>query len=116
MNRWLSKGLNFKCTQCGVCCSGFDREVWVNAIDVARLAKALKLEIASFLSKYVETPSVKGKWLLRKQSDMKSCVFLDTKKRCSVYSERPIQVNSRRRLTRSIFRCSVQRILFGQSF
>ena len=66
----LVTGKSFKCTQCGVCCTGAG-EVWVNEADCRRLAEHLEIkELDDFLQQYTKSYARKaGWWLLRSVGD-----------------------------------------------
>ena len=59
---WYEKGLNFKCTECGQCCSGAPGYVWVNQEEIADMANYLNLSVQEFSSKYLR--KVDGRWSL----------------------------------------------------
>ena len=85
---WYHKGLKFKCTQCGACCTGEPGYVWLDEDDIDRLSKELKLERREFLEKY--TRKAWGRISLIEDPNNYDCVFLKGKK-CSVYNARPKQ-------------------------
>ena len=84
---WFHKGLRFKCTQCGDCCTGAPGYVWVNREEIAALAAHLGLDVADFEAKYVRKVGVRKSLIEYPNGD---CVFLKDRK-CSVYEARPRQ-------------------------
>ncbi|MCI5053005.1 MAG: YkgJ family cysteine cluster protein [Simkaniaceae bacterium] len=82
------KSYTFECTQCAKCCKTPRGVVYLEAQDIARLAKALKIPRLLFLLKYARR--IDGKWALRKKWRSIECTFLDGKL-CRVYKDRPAQ-------------------------
>jgi Fe-S-cluster containining protein len=85
---WYEKGLRFKCTGCGGCCTGPDGYVFLGESDLRVLAKHFRLSPEQFSQKY--TRFVDGKLALLDKNSIGDCVFLKDK-RCSVYEARPVQ-------------------------
>ena len=86
---WYANGLQFECTECGVCCSGSPGFVWIDAAEIAAMAEHLSMSIAEFESAYVRT--VDGQKSLTERPDY-DCVLLDRDtRRCTVYDDRPTQ-------------------------
>lgn len=86
---WYKDGLRFKCTQCGDCCTGAPGFVWVNAAEIAALAKRFKMEVAAFEKRYVRLVGIRKSLIEFENGD---CVFFDGEKRsCTVYEDRPRQ-------------------------
>ncbi len=85
---WYSKGLKFKCTECGGCCTGGPGAVWISEEECAALAAHFNLSYADFLRLY--TRMIGDKRSLIEDPRNYDCVFLKNKK-CSVYSLRPKQ-------------------------
>lgn len=87
---WYQEGLRFKCTGCGGCCTGGPGAVWLTDEDIARLSSFLDLSREEFLKKYTHTNY--GKLSLKEvKSQNYDCIFLEGKKRCTVYEARPEQ-------------------------
>jgi len=96
------EGLQFECTKCGGCCSGFPGYVWLSEPELERLRTHLGLEWAVFISRY--TKVVRGFGpprisLIEKQGF--DCIFFDygadpvgSDKICTVYDTRPYQCRS----------------------
>ena len=86
---WYEKGLHFKCTECGKCCSGAPGYVWVSDEEIEKIAEFLNISIEQVHMKYLvqvgDKFSIKD---LREQNH--SCIFLRDAK-CSIYSVRPKQ-------------------------
>ncbi len=84
---WYEKGLAFKCTGCGVCCSKEPGYVWLTEVDIEKFTTDLKLSRKDFLDKY--TRLVYGRYSLIEKPNY-DCIFLK-ENRCSVYASRPKQ-------------------------
>ncbi|MCE9544708.1 MAG: YkgJ family cysteine cluster protein [Planctomycetia bacterium] len=86
---WYKDGLKFTCSQCGDCCTGAPGFVWVNAEEIAALAKFRELSVEEFESKYVRKVGIRKSLVEFPNGD---CVFFDGDTRgCTVYSARPRQ-------------------------
>ena len=84
---WYKKGLKFKCTECGKCCSGFPGFVWLSPSDIGRLAKRLNVSKEAFIKRYTRRKEGKLSLVEKKNYD---CIFYQNKK-CTVYEARPSQ-------------------------
>ena len=82
---YAEKGLKFRCTACGACCTGAPGYVWVRAADVARLAKFKGMQVAEFKKKYVRQV---GRRMSLKERPGGDCVLLENGK-CTVYPVKP---------------------------
>jgi uncharacterized protein len=90
-NVWYNKGLRFKCTECGQCCTGSPGYVWATLEEVDTMAATLKISRQDFLKRY--TRQIDGRIALteRKQPNGDyDCVFLKDRK-CTLYTARPKQ-------------------------
>lgn len=85
---WYAKGLNFKCTECGKCCTGSPGYIWITEKEIAEMADFLKITIKTFSMKYLRR--VGNRYSLVERSKNYDCIFLKDKK-CSVYPVRPTQ-------------------------
>lgn len=86
---WYQKGLRFKCTGCGDCCTGVPGFVWVNKAEIEALAAGLAVTIEEFERKYVRKVGIRKSLVELSNGD---CVFFDCKTRhCQVYHARPRQ-------------------------
>lgn len=85
---WFEKGLRFKCTECGGCCTGSDGYVFLGKSDVESLAKHFNLSFEDCLKKY--TRKTDDKITLIDRNSSGDCIFLEDNK-CTVYEARPIQ-------------------------
>lgn len=85
---WYAKGLQFKCTQCGRCCTGAPGYIWVDESEILTLAAYLNMEAEEFAEKYLR--EINGRYSLKEMPKTYDCVFLKNNK-CSVYSARPKQ-------------------------
>lgn len=85
---WYEKGLRFKCTECGQCCTGAPGYIWVSKEEIVQIAQFLNLSIEAFSKKYLR--EVNGRFSLLENVQNFDCVFLKDKK-CQIYSVRPTQ-------------------------
>ncbi len=85
---WYASGLNFKCTECGQCCTGSPGYTWVSDEEIIAMAAHLKLTIDEFSRKYLR--KVGQRISLLEHSTTFNCVFLKDKK-CQIYALRPKQ-------------------------
>lgn len=86
---WYSEGLNFKCTGCGGCCTGFPGFVWVTAEEITLMAEKLNIPIKEFTRRFLRDAG--GRMALKEDPKSYDCVFLADKKRCTMYDVRPKQ-------------------------
>src|SRR5437660_3844523 len=74
---WYADGLAFTCSQCGNCCTGGPGYVWISNIEIARLAKFLKIARKELIEKYCrkigQRYSLKE---IRTPQGLYDCVFL----------------------------------------
>ena len=89
---WYSKGLRFKCTGCGGCCTGAPGAVWVTAEEVQLMAAHLNMTIDAFSEKYLRLMG--NRISLKEHPKNYDCVFLEGGKRCSIYNARPSQCST----------------------
>ena len=85
---WYHKGLPFKCTGCGQCCTGAPGYVFVTPTEIEAMAEHLGMSLAEFSQKYIR--KVGSRFSLKEHSKTFDCVFLKDKM-CTVYSVRPRQ-------------------------
>ncbi|MBS0629777.1 MAG: YkgJ family cysteine cluster protein [Verrucomicrobia bacterium] len=85
---WYKDGLPFKCTGCGMCCTGSPGFVWVSEEEIVEMAKALDIPVLDFAKRYCRL--VEGEISLKEDPENFDCVFLKDKK-CLVYKARPKQ-------------------------
>lgn len=85
---WYKKGLSFKCTGCGKCCTGTPGYVWITEEEVEEMARFLQITPTQFRCTY--TRFVNGKLALLENQKNYDCVFLKDKQ-CQVYAQRPRQ-------------------------
>ncbi len=85
---WYHKGLRFKCTQCGQCCTGSSGYVWLEYGEMERIAKHLNISLDDFIKKYIRIVSRVPALLDQPGTD--HCIFLKDK-RCTIYPVRPKQ-------------------------
>jgi len=85
---WYSKGLRFKCTGCGECCTGAPGYVWVTKEEILAMAAQLQLSIDEFSKRFVR--QVGARYSLKEDPKTFDCVFLKNNK-CTIYQARPTQ-------------------------
>ncbi len=85
---WYKKGLRFKCTGCGECCTKEPGYVWLSPADIEKISAYLEISQEEFLKKY--TRFVFGRYSLNEKKISYDCVFLK-EKRCQIYPVRPKQ-------------------------
>jgi hypothetical protein len=85
---WYKKGLRFKCTGCGACCTKEPGYVWLSAEEIEGISTHLNISKEEFLRKY--TRSIFGRISLLEHKVTYDCVFLKDSK-CTIYSARPKQ-------------------------
>lgn len=85
---WYAEGLNFECTGCGQCCTGFPGYVWVTDEEIEQIAAFLNLSIEEFVRCHLRL--VNGRLSLIELPETYDCIFLKEKK-CSIYQVRPMQ-------------------------
>lgn len=87
--KWYQKGLSFKCTECGKCCSGAPGHVWVNEAEIETIAEHLNISKDMFIQKYLV--QVGRRYSIRDLKEANySCIFLKDNQ-CSIYKVRPKQ-------------------------
>lgn len=86
---WYKKGLNFKCTQCGQCCTGAPGFVWISEEEMQSIADYLQVTIHLFKRTYVRQRDNRFA-LVEKKKENNACIFLKDKK-CQIYPVRPKQ-------------------------
>ena len=84
---WYGEGLRFECTRCGGCCRGDPGYVWVNEMEIASIARALKLAPAEFARTYLR--KVMGAVSLLELANG-DCIFWSPEG-CRIYEVRPMQ-------------------------
>jgi hypothetical protein len=88
---WYRDGLRFECTECGDCCTGAPGYVWVNAEEIAAIARRLEISVEEMERLYVRKVGSR-KTLIDLAERNWDCVFLDSNtRRCTIYQERPRQ-------------------------
>ncbi|HEB31252.1 MAG TPA: YkgJ family cysteine cluster protein [Spirochaetes bacterium] len=88
--RFYVKGLQFECTKCGKCCTGFPGFVYLSESDILSITKYLKENIGRFLIKYTKNVSLfhENRYSLIEKPNY-DCVFWDSL--CTIYPARPYQ-------------------------
>jgi len=89
VDAWYKKGLRFKCTECGQCCTGTPGTVWINEEEINKMAAYLNISNEEFIKRYARL--IKGRLSLRELPRQSyDCIFLKEKK-CEIYPVRPKQ-------------------------
>lgn len=106
---WYADGLQFTCTQCGNCCTGGPGFVWLNDVEIDRLATHLSLTRDEVLKRFCR--KVGGRISLKEHRNQRGeydCIFLKeqqvtrrpagadrdittTMRVCEIYTVRPLQ-------------------------
>lgn len=90
---FYSRGLQFECTRCGHCCTGFSGFVWLSETDIENISKFLGSDKVGFLKDYAKKVKFYGETrysLIEKENY--DCAFWD--KLCIIYPVRPYQCKS----------------------
>jgi len=81
------------CEECGgKCCIGESGFIWVNPLEMQKIANFLKISVEEFKSKFLR--KVEYKYSLKEKpfEDGYACIFFDEKNRnCTIYDVRPHQ-------------------------
>lgn len=85
---WYADGLQFKCTECGKCCTGGPGYAWVTKEEIQAIADHLNLTTTAFGKKYLRY--INGRYALLEKNVTFDCIFLKDKK-CQIYPVRPVQ-------------------------
>ncbi|WP_165250850.1 YkgJ family cysteine cluster protein [Paludisphaera soli] len=85
---WYRDGLSFSCTKCGACCTGAPGYVWVDAEEVAALARHRGETPDEFSLRFVRKVGRRYSLIERPGGD---CIFWDREAGCTVYEARPVQ-------------------------
>jgi uncharacterized protein len=86
---WYSKGLRFKCTECGKCCTGKPGYVWVSEEEIQNIANFLNISYKKAMRTYVRKKNNRYS-LIELPSSNNDCIFLKGKI-CQIYTARPKQ-------------------------
>jgi len=86
---WYRQGLQFRCTQCGNCCTGAPGAVWVDDQEIQAIADYLGRPVGEI--RLLQTRPLQGKTSLTEYSNG-DCTFFDPHGRgCTIYPVRPGQ-------------------------
>lgn len=85
---WYSEGLSFTCTKCGACCTGAPGFVWVDPVEIGRLAAFRGETVDQFSRKFVRQVGDRYSLVEKPGGD---CIFWDKSAGCTVYPARPTQ-------------------------
>jgi uncharacterized protein len=87
---WYDKGLPFKCTGCGKCCTGSPGVVWISEEEIHKAAKFLNITSEEFCKEHVRKLGDRLALMEVKRDGNYDCTFLKGKQ-CTIYSMRPKQ-------------------------
>lgn len=88
---WYKDGLNFKCTECGKCCSGPKGYIWITPEELTSMAAFLQISEKEFKIKYTRQRDNRISLTEKKNAFGEyDCIFLKEKK-CQIYQTRPKQ-------------------------
>ena len=82
---WYAAGVRFRCTACGVCCTGEPGYVWITRDEIVGMARAKGLSVAVFARRFVRRAKGSLSLVERENGD---CALLE-EGRCSVYAAKP---------------------------
>ena len=86
---WYKDGLQFRCTQCGNCCTGAPGAVWVGDDDVERIAEHTGKSVGEI--RLFHTRLIANRVSLTEYGNG-DCTFFDgAARRCTIYPVRPEQ-------------------------
>jgi Fe-S-cluster containining protein len=85
---WYKDGLSFRCTRCGACCTGAPGYVWVNAEEIAAIARH-RGESVQETTELCTRVVPQGRSLHEKANG--DCIFYDREQGCTIYPVRPRQ-------------------------
>jgi Fe-S-cluster containining protein len=85
---WYQDGLRFRCTRCGNCCTGAPGYVWVDAEEIADIARYRGETVEDTTRLY--TRRVGEECSLREKANG-DCAFYETGAGCTIYAVRPRQ-------------------------
>ena len=87
---WYKKGLNFKCTGCGKCCTGAPGLVWVSEKEIIEMALAAGISPENFVKRYVRLIGERMALREIERGGDYDCILLRENK-CRFYENRPHQ-------------------------
>ena len=88
---WWMEGVAFSCQDnCGRCCDEPGGIVYLSITDAERIAQAHDMDVESWLERDCRQ-TLDGRYILKSRPVDDVCIYLDEKKRCSIYSVRPQQ-------------------------
>ena len=86
---WYKDGLQFRCTQCGNCCTGAPGAVWVDDDDIRRVAEHTGKSVGEV--RLFHTRLIANRVSLTEYANG-DCTFFDgATRRCTIYPVRPEQ-------------------------
>jgi Fe-S-cluster containining protein len=85
---WYQKGLRFRCTQCGHCCTGAPGFVWIDEKELDDLVDFLGEPRAQTEKLYTRQLGTKRSFREKANGD---CIFYDKAAGCTIYPVRPRQ-------------------------
>lgn len=88
---WYQNGLRFRCTRCGLCCTGAPGHVWVNNDELAAIAEFRGEPLEEVEA--IHARRVGSRTSLREKANG-DCVFYDREQGCTIYPVRPRQCHT----------------------
>ena len=86
---WYRNGLQFRCTQCGNCCTGDPGVVWITPEELQAIADLLGVSTGEVKLQHTR---LYGTRLSLREYANGDCTFFDPATRgCTVYEARPVQ-------------------------
>ena len=97
MTLWYQDGLDFQCAQCGRCCGGSPGVVWIDDLEIRRIAAHLAIDPADMWGPILRRVLWSGGWSRVSLTERGNgdCVFLkrgpNGERACTIYDLRPQQ-------------------------
>jgi hypothetical protein len=87
---FFQKGIQFECTRCGKCCTGYPGYVYLSEHDILGIARYLEINMKDFVKKYTRLVYMFHEQRLSLvEKNNYDCVFWDSL--CTIYPARPHQ-------------------------
>ena len=84
------KDLRFSCINCGICC-GDTKDKKRNILMLKKEAKQISSKIGKNISDFADICIIKSPYFFEmKKNDNGMCMFLSSKNKCDIYSNRPL--------------------------
>jgi Fe-S-cluster containining protein len=86
---FFDSGIRFECQQCGACCTGSPGIVYVDKVDIERIARYLGMTGSGFMEGFLSP--YRQSYTIREHADGR-CLFYENG--CRIYPVRPVQCRS----------------------